>query len=370
MKKLTIRLWFLLVFFPFVLQAQEAKDDLDRYVERLRLSAASGGKETAFMSAGADFLYGQDYFEAKNYSSASWYFQDVLKKENDNAFAAYQLAISLIRQNDKYKTQQAQQYLEQAFRLNPSLKERYDREVPAAAKTPASAAKAKGLDGYLESLKYARATGGKETAMLTAGNEVMYGYEYYERGEYASAESRFRMALAREPENPYINYLLAVSLAAQGKKGEAATAYAQAAAGDEALKARYPNDVATAAAKHAKYEESRKVTTTPAVKPVYGGPLVMGNYTCHQTVYNGAGASPAFSYKYHGYFELKKDGTYRWLDNGATGRYTYDARTGNLKFVSGQLASARSASYQKGTTVAQITVNFTEDYRWECGCKK
>lgn len=380
----------LLLFCTLSLQAQETKDDLDNYVARLRKSSATGGKETAFMSPGADFLYGQDYFEAKNYSSASWYFMDVVKKEKDNAFAHYQLAIALIRQNDKHKTEQAQEYLDAAFRLNPSLKERYARDVPAAGtaaatpKTPApgkeaapktaapkaGAAKGEGLQAYIERLEYSRATGGKETAMLSAGQEVMYGYDYYKKGEYSSAESRFHLALAKEPQNPYINYLLAVSQAAQGKKGEAQAAYAKAIAGDAGLKSSYAKDVAEATAQHKKYEEGRKIKTTPAAKPVYGGALVLGNYTCHQTVYNGAGASPAFSYQYKGYFQLRKDGTYRWLDNGATGRYTYDAKTGNVKFLSGQLATARSARYQKGTTVAQITVNLTEDYRWECGCKK
>ena len=379
MLNLSIRFLCLLLFFSATLRAQETKDDLDRYVERLRLSQASGGKETGFLSAGSDFLYGQDYFEARNYSSASWYFMDALKKDKDNAFANYQLALSLIRQNDKYKTQQAQEYLERAFQLNPSLKDRYSRDVPDARATatpvapapgPTATPIAEGLDAYLERLKYSRSTGGTETQMNSAGRDVMYGYDYYERGEYGSAATNFRMALATEPDNPYIQYLLAVSHAAQGEKAKAQELYTKAVAGHPGLKARYPKDVAAAAAKHQKYENSRKIPTTPAEKPVYGGALVWGNYTCHQTVYNGANASPAFSYKYHGYFELKKDGSYRWLDNGATGRYTYDAKTGNVKFTSGHLASAQSARYQKGTTTAQITVNFTDSYRWECGCKK
>ncbi|HEY1112016.1 MAG TPA: tetratricopeptide repeat protein [Chitinophagaceae bacterium] len=366
----------LLLLTSSFLHAQDTQDDLDRYVERLRRSSASGGNETAFLSPGADFLYGQDYFEAKNYSSAVWYFQDVLKKDKDNAFAHYQLAIALMRQNDKYKTQQAQDHLREAFRLQPSLKERYGRDVPAAKAAglpPAAmeaAAKTQGLEAYIEGLKYSRATGGKETVMFSAGQEVMYGYDYYEKGEYASAETRFRLALAIDPENPYIHYLLAVSQAAQGEKSEAQTHYNKAITGDAGLKNSYAKEVAAAAARHKAYEDSKKVTTTPAAKPVYGGALVYGKYTCHQSVWNGPNISPAYSYKYHGYFELKKDGTYRWLDDGATGRYTYDARTGTVRFTSGHLATARSSRYQSSKTVPQITVTFTDNYRWECGCKK
>jgi Tfp pilus assembly protein PilF len=376
MHYLSYGLLALLLLASSFLHGQEPKDDLDRYVERLRRSSVAGGSETAFLSPGADFLYGQDYFEANNYSSAVWYFQDVVKKEKDNAFAHYQLAIALLRQNDTYKKQQAQEYLREAFRLLPSLKERYGRDVPAAKTTglpPTAiedAAKAQSLEAYIERLKYSRATGGKETVMFSTGQEVMSGYDYYEKGEYASAETRFRLALAGEPENPYIHYLLAVSQAAQGKKGEAQAHYSKAITGNAGLKNSYTKEVAAATARHKTYEDSKKVTTTPAAKPVYGGALVYGNYTCHQSVYNGAGVSPAYSYKYHGYFALKPDGTYRWLDNGATGRYSYDAKTGTVKFLTGQLATAQSARYQKGTTTAQITVNFTDSYRWECGCKK
>lgn len=369
MPKLSIRLLASLLFSVTIIHAQQSKDDLDRYVERLRLSKVSGGNETGFLTPGSDFLYGQDYFEAKNYSSATGYFMQVIDKDKDNAFAYYQLAISLIRQNDKYKTQQAQEYLQKAFQLNSSLKARYAVDVPAVPPTPA-ATPAGGLDGYLEKLRYSRSTRGKETEMNSPGRDVMNGYDYYERGEYGSAAIYFRQALEKDPGNPYIPYLLAVSHAGMGEKAKAAEYYNQAVGSDAGLKSRYANDVADATAKNKKYEDSRKIPTTPAAKPVYGGPLVFGKYTCHQTVYNGANASQPFSHPYKGYFELKKDGTYRWVDNGVTGRYTYDAKTGTIKFLSGQLASAQPSLYQGGKAIPQITVNFTADYRWECGCEK
>src|SRR5690349_7496673 len=96
-----------------------AQDDLESYITRLQQSQATGGKETAFMSAGSDFLYGQGYFEAKNYDMAAMYFKQVVNKEPENPYFNYQLAIALIRQNDKYKTQEGQKYLEKAFTLNP-----------------------------------------------------------------------------------------------------------------------------------------------------------------------------------------------------------------------------------------------------------
>jgi hypothetical protein len=57
----------LFVAFCFTLSSTAlAQDELDLYVAKLKQSKASGGSETAFMSAGSDFLYGQEYFESKN----------------------------------------------------------------------------------------------------------------------------------------------------------------------------------------------------------------------------------------------------------------------------------------------------------------
>ena len=50
----------------------------------------------------------------------------------------------------------------------------------------------------------------------------MYGIEHYERNAFDSAASNFRLALAKDAANPFVNYLLAVSLAAMGEEEEAA----------------------------------------------------------------------------------------------------------------------------------------------------
>jgi tetratricopeptide (TPR) repeat protein len=373
---------FLAIALSFPAAAQE-QDALDAYIGRLRQDHAGDRKETGFLSAGSDILYGQDYFEARNYAAAVNYFKDALKKEPENAFASYQVAMSLIRQNDKYKTQQAQTYLQQAFRINPALQERYKKENPSEAAKPASTAgsnnvpagaapAATGIDAYIEGLKHARSVGGPETAMNTPGRDALYGIGYYEKNEYVGAETEFRSALAREPNNPYVNYMLAVSLTALGKKTEATSFLQKAFAGAPSLKNRYPADAANAVKKWNQVKNERDVTTTAAPRPATGGPLVYGKYTCTQTVYNGAGASPAFSYPYKGYFELKSDGTYRWLDNGGTGRYQYDAATGTITWLSGYFknVSIQSTRYQVNKSTVQMTVNFTGSYRWECGCNK
>lgn len=371
------------------LYAQETNDDLDTYIKRLKHSSATGGSETAFLTVGSDFMYAQEYLEAGNYSSAEYSFANILRAHPDHAFANYQYAISLIKQKNPEKDKLAQEYFQKAIELNPSLKASYEKDVPAQASEPqktatpakttapaeGTPAKAKsattGLDAYIAQLKHSDATGGKETQMFAPGQEAIQGILYYEKGEFSSAETRFSLSLAVDAENPYVNYLKAVSLAAQGNAAAAKPFYQKAIAGDKALEARYAGDVASGKAKWNKLQASKAVKTTPATKVTYGGALVFGNYVCDQSVWNGPNVSPAYRYEYKGYFALKKDGTYRWLDDGGIGKYSYNAKTGVITWLSGPMKSKspKLSKYQKGTTVAQVTVEY-KGFTWQCGCKK
>jgi hypothetical protein len=377
------------LFVPLFMIAQT--DGLEDYVNKLKHSKATGGSETAFLSIGSDFLYAQEYFESGNFSSAEYSFMAIVGKDKDHPYANYQLAISLLKQNDPYKSKQAQEYLEKAFSKMPSLKDQYKKDVPAAGNSNAdskappntpinkntgtgqtAAPKVAGLDAYIERIKYSRATGGKETEMLSAGLEAFYGIEYFEANDFRSAETGFSLSLAKEPGNPYVNYLKAVSLSAQGKNNEAKSFLAKAVSGDKSLEERFKKDAAGAAGAWKKSQQAKEVKPQPAANIKYGGKLVYGNYTCHQSVWNGPNASPAYSFKYHGYFQLRKDGTYRWLDNGATGRYRYDEKTGEITWLSGYFKTAppKKSQYRADAKVPQVTVSFSDTYRWECGCKK
>lgn len=370
-----------MLFVLFILNASSqafSQDDLNTYINRLKQSQATGGQETAFLSAGSSFLYGQEYFEAKQYDMAAMYFKQALDKEADNPYFNYQFGISLLKQNDEHKKTQAQSYLQKAFELNPNLKALNDvTQPPAIAESKNSTKKntgenkSVGLEKYLEELKYSRATGGKRTVMNSPGLDVVYGYEYYANGEFTSAATNFRLAVSKNAEDIYANYLLGVSLNAQGKPGEAAPFLAKSFDGDASLKNRFTSDAKATTALFKKKEAAKKPITTPAKAPVYGGALVFGNYVCSETVWNGPNRSPAYRHEPKGYFQLKSNGTYRWLDDGITGKYTYDSKTGVIKFSSGQFASiAKTSKFQNGKTVAQITVNFSESYKWECGCNK
>lgn len=156
----------LLVIFCSFLSAK-SQDALEQYVKRLRLSEASGGSETAFLSVGSTFLYGQGYFEKKEYNLANMYFMQAYEKDSTNAFVNYQIAASLLKQNDKYKAEEAKKYLQNAFRLNPALRATFDKEFPGQSAKPQNTnntnnSNRAGLTKYIEDLKYSRSTGGNK----------------------------------------------------------------------------------------------------------------------------------------------------------------------------------------------------------------
>ncbi len=271
-------LLLILIIFSFSLVSAQT-DSLDNYIQRLRNSLATGGSETAYLSIGSDFLYAQDYFEAGEYSSAFYQFKSILRKDKDHPYANYQLAASLLKQNDAEKTKLAQMYLDNAFKLLPELKERYQKDFPT---------KTTHTNTNKPTIKT------KTTTSKTPKEK-------------------------ETPKTPVVN----------------------------------------------------KPTTKPT-QSEYGGELVYGNYTCHVTVWRGPNMSPAYRYDYKGYFALKKDGTYRWLDDGATGKFTYDKTTGKLNWVSGYFKGnqPKKTEYQVGKKMAQITITFSDNLRWECGCEK
>ncbi|WP_417429154.1 tetratricopeptide repeat protein [Halpernia sp.] len=244
-----------------------SQDVLEKYVNKLRKSAASHGAETAFMTAGSKFLYGQDYFENKEYDLANMYFNQAWKIDSTNAFVNYQIAASLLMQKQKNKTHLAQQYLKNAFLKNPDLKKTYEKQFPSAQKS--SERNIKSVSADVETVKEINSTNSRVVSLQNKTQELTYG-----------------------------------------------------------------------------------------------------NYVCTESIWNGPNKSPAYSYKQKGYFELKKNGTYRWLDNGGSGKYTFNGKSGEIKWLSGPLYNMKlkKSSYERGKKVSQINLKFFSDNQWECGC--
>jgi hypothetical protein len=112
--------------------------------------------------------------------------------------------------------------------------------------------------------------------------------------------------------------------------------------------------------------------SNPNCKPKSPPPL--GRYACNVTRWDVAEKRAKFDYK--GYFELMAGGRYRWLDNGGTGTYAYDAKTHAVSWRSGPLrAQGGTAEYGLDGKTPEITITFVTDYtrrtgnqpvRWQC----
>jgi hypothetical protein len=112
--------------------------------------------------------------------------------------------------------------------------------------------------------------------------------------------------------------------------------------------------------------------SNPNCKPKSPPPL--GRYTCDVTRWDVADKRVKFDYK--GYFELLAGGRYRWLDDGGTGTYAYDAKTHAVSWRTGPLrAQGGTAVYGLDGKTPEITITFATDYtrrtgnepvRWQC----
>lgn len=251
---------------------------------------------------------------------------------------------------------------------------------------------------YYNQLKESKLKGGPETAYLSIGNDMLYALEYFEAKNYTAASWSFNAVLKREPENAYANFLYGASLAELGKGKEAKPYLEKAEQIMPSLRdmvKRQLNKLVvekpTSLFQENNTNANRKDKVAPVVKPKTtmgevkpaapaksaepnkGGTLVFGSYSCDFQQYQGnVKFGSAYKPIYKGYFLLKADGTYRWLDNGGTGKYSYDAKTGKITWVSGYMKNLAPVAtvFKDGKKVAQIDVKFDDNYSWGCGCNK
>jgi hypothetical protein len=261
------------------------------------------------------------------------------------------------------------------------MKSKFFLLVLAASLSFSSFAQNDSLSRYITHIKTAYEKRSAETSMGTIGYEMAYGIENFEAKSYDYASWNFESALRMNASHAYAHYLLGLCQLAMGKDAAGKESLNKAIVLLPALKDRLDNDIALytkkTAPKLVEKSSGKKepVTVKKEEKPVtekVGGPLVFGNYNCHYQQYQGAGAIVAYKSIPQGYFRLNADGTYRWLDNGETGKYKYDAKTGTITWLSGYFAKSQPVStvYKPGEKVASIKVEMRKNYTWGCGCNK
>lgn len=235
------------------------------------------------------------------------------------------------------------------------------------------------LAKYMAHIKAAYERGSAETSMGTIGYEMVYGIESFEAKSYDYASWRFEAILRMDDTHAMSYYLLGLCQLAMGKDAMGKASLDKAISLVPALKERHDKDLALYSKKQlpiaAAVITSGKTNPAPVKKEErpaekMGCALHFGNYNCHYQQYQGAGAIVAYKAIPQGYFRLNANGTYRWLDNGETGRYHYDRKTGKITWLSGFFAKNKPVSsvYKGGEKVASIKIEIRKNYTWGCGC--
>ncbi|WP_133256867.1 hypothetical protein [Hymenobacter edaphi] len=105
--------------------------------------------------------------------------------------------------------------------------------------------------------------------------------------------------------------------------------------------------------------------------PMASAQLIYGDYSCTQNAWDAAGKRMNFIAK--GVIQLNANGTYRYLDGNTTGRYTYDAVTRQLTWLTGYFAErgAAKTTFSVVEKAGQLDLELntgTGTQNWSCGC--
>lgn len=299
--------------YPSFAQSQSEKINLAVQQGEQIWNATSPDK--SFLSEGSTMEYGLGYLKNGNYSSASWSFLELLKKNKDNAFANYFMGCVSMGLNDSVA---AQKYFETSVQLNPGLKSGVPDLTQVSNNPPTPK-----TEELPENPKLPNETAVGTTLPVQGINqykvgdkvEVTYGGGWWPgvvtkvdgegKSVYASVDFVFQDA--NRSGNYFYNGIRPVT-------GQT-TAY------------------------------------TPLSKA--GGKLVYGEYVLTL----GLGVSPAKK----GFFVLNANGTYSY--NGVSGKYSYNPETGSIIWKSGTFQNwgKNSSSFTRGTRVAQIDMTYTTE---------
>ncbi|GAB2942765.1 hypothetical protein GCM10027048_04270 [Hymenobacter coalescens] len=231
--------------------------------------------------------------------------------------------------------------------------------------------------------------------------ELTLGREYLAAKNYESAALRLEALLRRQPEHAEAHLLLGQCYAQLGRLPEARAELARAvtlhpAYEPQAAALRAQADAqansaadaqtrgqAEAAAVRARAAAALQARAAAEAAAKAGGPrgaapmaaahLVYGDYLCTYNLWDAAGKRMNFIPK--GAIQLNANGTYRYLDGGAPGRYTYDATTRQLTWLTGYFAERGKpkTTFSADDKAAQLGIEFstaTGTQNWSCGCNR
>jgi hypothetical protein len=264
--------------------------------------------DKGFMSEGNNIAYGLGYLKNNNFSSAIWYFEDVLNKNSQSPFGLYFLGLAKAGLKDY---SQAEKYFTKAGELNSSLKGKANvllvnnnqkSNDAAAINKPANNNSNNESNNNTEKLNQYK-VGDKV--------EIMHAGDWWP-GTVTKVEGSGR------------SVYVGVDYTFQNEKGSASYFY---------------NGIRPATGKTATYVAS---------KP--GGEIVYGDYVLKM----GLGLNQT----QRGFFTLYSNGTYTY--NSVKGTYSYNANTGVIVWKSGPFNDwgSNTSMYTRGKKVAGIDFTY------------
>ncbi|WP_165699471.1 tetratricopeptide repeat protein [Hymenobacter jejuensis] len=221
-------------------------------------------------------------------------------------------------------------------------------------------------------------------------SELRYGNEYLANKNYTYASWRYETVVLQWPAVAEGHLRLGQCYVQLGKAEKARTELAKAvelnpAYRDEANGYLAQLDAAVAASAPAAPASPGAVNPAPAAAPApavraspatpaptgrtVGGPLLLGVYACDAGHWDVSERRMKSDPK--GALTLGANGQYQYM--GQAGKYSYNAATGGLTFLSGYFTkgSPTTAKFSPGERVAQVDITFQTSngkLEWSCGC--
>lgn len=319
MKSIALFTAFFVLSFPLFSNSQSLLDQkIQTAVKAAEASWNATSPDKSYLSEGNAMQYGLDYLKAGNYTSASWSFEEVLKKNSNNAYANFFMGCIKLGLNNKAA---ANQYLEKAAGLDASLKQNVAVLAAEAGAKPNNSDPKHAQSGTADTKQTNASRDTKPAAQADLNH-----YKVGDKVEVMHADGWWPGVVTKvEGENKSV--YVTVDYSFQGSKYNASFFY---------------NGVRPATGNTATYQ--------PANKP--GNALVYGDYTLSRGL--GLSATPV------GFFTMYADGTYKYFD--VKGTYTYSAATGVITWKSGTFYNwgKNTSTFTRGKRVSQIDMTYPQ----------
>jgi hypothetical protein len=310
------------LFFSYAALCQSDAEKISLVVKHGEQIWNATSPDKSYLSEGSTMEYGLGYLNAGNYSSASWSFKELLRKNKDNAFANYFMGCVHMGLNDYTE---AQKFFDHAVQMNEQLKTSVPDLARAQNKLPDTIPVPPPQNRIPVAIGNSKDSTNKTGPVPANPQQGINRYKAGDNVEVTYAGGWWPGVVTKV-------------------EGEGKTVYVSV-------------DFLFQNAKRSSgyfYNGVRPVTgqtTTFTAPPKAGGPLVYGDYVLTL----GLGNTPAKK----GFFKLNSNGTYVY--NGVKGKYSYHPETGNITWKSGTFFNwgKNTSSFTRGTKVVQIDMTYT-----------